>query len=193
MNKPTIKLDSTYDKLKSKTINIRETQNITIKPDYDLLNTLRKQARLNPTSNQRNELKKQFENEYKGIMHTSIAALAEQCHTCSKTHGFQSNWLNVPEKLMLIVSELAEAMEAYRHIDPRLLTTLANTPPKEKVTLPEELADSVKQMHNFQEEMADTLIRLLDLMHALDIDIESTTANKMAINELRQHKHSKYC
>lgn len=170
-------------------IDLNKAKNITIRPDHELLSKLRNQVGL-ATGRQREDLREQFESEYRSIMHTSLRAIAEQMHMCSKTHGFRSDWLNVPEKLMLIITEMSEAMEAYRQIKPLLLTMMANN--EKGVPLPAELEDSVKHVKNFREEMADTLIRLLDLMYALDIDIESVTASKMATNELREHKHGKY-
>ena len=79
--------------------------------------------------------------------------------------GFITGWDNMPEKLMLVVTELSEAMEALRHED--------------------------KQ--NFTEEIADTYIRLCDICGSVDIDIESEISRKMEINKNRPHKHGKSC
>ena len=68
-------------------------------------------------------------------------------------------------KLMLVVTEVAEAAEAVRHND----------------------------RHNFEEEMADTIIRILDIVGTCDIDIDSVVAHKMAVNERRPEKHGKVC
>jgi len=64
---------------------------------------------------------------------------------------------------MLIVSELAEAMEADRHGD----------------------------KDNFNEEIADTLIRLCDLCGGLKIDIVKVTLDKMRKNAKRPRLHGK--
>ena len=79
--------------------------------------------------------------------------------------GFITDWDNMPEKLMLVVTELAEAMEAYRDNDKK----------------------------NFNEEIADTFIRLLDICGSIDIDIESEIKKKMEINKERPHRHGKNC
>jgi len=79
--------------------------------------------------------------------------------------GFETGWSNMPEKLMLVVTELSEAMEALRHDD--------------------------KQ--NFKEEIADTYIRLCDICGSVDIDIESEITSKMEVNKNRPHKHGKTC
>ncbi len=71
---------------------------------------------------------------------------------------------DVLAKLMLVVSELGEAAEAVRHQD----------------------------QENFEEEIADTIIRLLDLTGTMGIDIEDALRKKMAINEGREYMHGKY-
>jgi NTP pyrophosphatase (non-canonical NTP hydrolase) len=79
--------------------------------------------------------------------------------------GFKTGWDNMPEKLMLVVTELAEAMEALRHDD----------------------------RANFKEEIADTIIRLSDICGSVGIDIEAEIKNKMEVNKQRPHKHGKVC
>ena len=64
----------------------------------------------------------------------SLNQLADLCHTIAVEKGFWDEKRNRGEALMLIVSELAEAMEAYR----------------------------IQDHENFKEEIADTFIRLLD-------------------------------
>ena len=66
---------------------------------------------------------------------------------------------------MLIVTELAEAMEAHRHQD----------------------------HENFREELADTFIRLCDLCGGLNIDIEEEIQKKYEKNKKRPYKHGKIC
>jgi NTP pyrophosphatase (non-canonical NTP hydrolase) len=66
-------------------------------------------------------------------------------------------------KLMLVVTEVAEAAEAVRHGDNA----------------------------NFIEELADTFIRLLDICATCEIDIEAAIREKMATNAGRAHRHGK--
>ena len=91
--------------------------------------------------------------------------LAEEIAAWRKKKGFKTSWKNMPEKLMLVVTELAEAMEAIRKDDGQ----------------------------NFNEEIADTFIRLLDICGSVGIDIEDEIKSKMAVNEKRPHKHNKKC
>ena len=66
-------------------------------------------------------------------------------------------------KLMLIVSELGEACEAVREGDE----------------------------DNFREELADTVIRILHMCGAMDIDLEGEIAKKMKVNTGRPMLHGK--
>lgn len=76
---------------------------------------------------------------------------------CKVTDAFTS------QKLMLMVSELSEALEALR---------------KEDVS-------------NFREELADVVIRMGDLCGGYDIDLESEIINKMDKNKDRPKLHGK--
>ena len=95
----------------------------------------------------------------------SLNELAQICHSIAVEKGFWEKERNIGEALMLIVTEIAEAMEAHRHQD----------------------------QANFKEELADTFIRLLDLCGGLKIDIEEEIAIKSAKNKNRPYKHGKIC
>jgi NTP pyrophosphatase (non-canonical NTP hydrolase) len=110
-----------------------------------------------------------------------------------KRQGFKTSWRNVAEKLMLAVSELAEAMEAYRHLKPEFLERLASADDAPIDVPAEGFAEQIEWHKNFGEELADTLIRLFDLADALDVDLLQEVCWKMAINELRPYKHGKEC
>jgi len=87
----------------------------------------------------------------------------DECHKIAKHHGFWDVSQNIAEKLMLIVTEVAEACEADRH----------------------------ENKENFNEEIADTFIRLFDLCGHLDINIEKEINAKMIINMGRPRLHGK--
>src|SRR3990170_798336 len=84
------------------------------------------------------------------------------CVAWRKRIGFETSWDNFAEKCMLIVTEIAEAVEANRTYkctchdpDPSL---------------------SHKRFHDHSseaEELADAMIRILDLSGSLGLDIES--------------------
>ena len=69
----------------------------------------------------------------------------------------------ISQNLLLIVSEVTEAMEGLRKND----------------------------MDNFREELADVAIRLADLAGALEIDLEEEIVKKMEKNKNRPHMHNK--
>ena len=95
----------------------------------------------------------------------TLNSLAKNIAKWREEKGFITGWENMPEKLMLVVTELSEAMEAYRKDDKK----------------------------NFNEEIADTIIRLCDIVGSLGIDIEDEIEKKMAINKDRDYKHGKKC
>lgn len=95
----------------------------------------------------------------------SLNSISKEVAAWREEKGFKTDWSNMPEKLMLVVTELSEAMEAYRHDDTK----------------------------NFKEEIADTFIRLCDICGSLDIDIEDAIKEKMEINKGRPFKHGKKC
>ncbi|HBR14705.1 MAG TPA: nucleotide pyrophosphohydrolase [Candidatus Omnitrophica bacterium] len=95
----------------------------------------------------------------------SLNELAQVCHSIAVEKGFWEEKRNIGEALMLIVTELAEAMEAYR----------------------------VQDDANFREEIADAFIRLLDLCGGLKIDIEEEIFKKSLKNKNRPYKHGKIC
>lgn len=102
--------------------------------------------------------------------------------------GFDTGWENVPEKLMLVVTEISEAMEEYRKFDDEALDSLYFRCMGEDKHVSPETWDLLDK---FEEEIADAFIRLLDLCGSLALDVEYSIARKMAANENREHKHGK--
>lgn len=102
-----------------------------------------------------------------------IKELIKQAHENATKHGFWDDYSPAFEKdivnnaignrLMLIVSEVAEAQDGLRHND----------------------------IANFKEELADVAIRLADLCGGLDIDLETEIKKKMEKNKDRPYKHGK--
>jgi len=92
-----------------------------------------------------------------------IKELCKRAHETAAKKGFWKEPRAISELLMLVVTELGEACEADRKGDEA----------------------------NFREEIADTFIRLFDMVEALDIDIEEEILKKMKINEGRPMKHGK--
>lgn len=98
---------------------------------------------------------------------------------------------NVGEKLMLMVSELGEALEAHRKgrfanlkkLDGVILDSLDNE--EFKWRFQQNIKDT------YEDELADVYIRLLDHAGSLGIDFESHIKLKNRYNSLREYKHGK--
>jgi NTP pyrophosphatase (non-canonical NTP hydrolase) len=124
---------------------------------------------------------------------------AKVIHQNNVDKGFWDEERNVGELLMLVVSELAEAMEAHRG--------RRGNNEKEGIESFKELiisgnnwednADSLKLAYQdfikggFAEEIADAVIRLLDLSAGLGIDLEWHIQQKVAYNKTREKLHGK--
>jgi len=115
----------------------------------------------------------------------SLNYMARQIAKWSASKGWETNWHNVPEKLMLVVTELAEAMEWYRNLSQEDIQVLDAS--KGKVDFPTDRPTD--SFHGFRVEIADAVIRLLNMSASLGIDIEAEIVRKMEINEKRPFKH----
>ena len=86
--------------------------------------------------------------------------------------------VDVPEKLMLIVSEVSEAMEVYRK----------STDLEAGAVTLEQARAGVKP-EGMGSELADVVIRTIELAYSLNIDVGKAIEVKMAYNETRSYKH----
>lgn len=119
----------------------------------------------------------------------NIRELVEIAHSNAKEKGFWEDWERIQDfrnlainispdgenqadidannaiatRLMLIVSEVSEALEALRK----------------------------DNRDNFAEELADVVIRVCDLAGGLEIDLEKEILNKIERNKDRPYKHGK--
>lgn len=122
-----------------------------------------------------------------------ITELQKQVYQIAKDHGFHEVDHEphiIPEKLMLIVSELSEAMEADRRKDfvsqdkTDLFDLCYND---DGDFLENQFQNYVKD--TFEDELADTVIRILDLAEMLGIDLEKHIQLKSDYNKTRSYKH----
>jgi NTP pyrophosphatase (non-canonical NTP hydrolase) len=116
--------------------------------------------------------------------------LIDRIHSNAKAKGFWDGPQNFGEKLMLVVSEAGEAVNSHRkgiHADlTRFRNVLASYDDKEKYF------DRVFESHikdTVEDEIADTIIRLLDMCGGYNIDISTHIRLKMKYNSSREHKH----
>lgn len=120
-----------------------------------------------------------------------INDLVFDAHKNAVEKGFYNSQRNVPELLMLIVSELGEACEALRK------NKITNTKPL--LSNPLNDFEHPQWLFNFEgfvkdtfeDEIADCFIRLADLCGYMGIDIESHIKAKMEYNKTRPKKHGK--
>jgi len=94
--------------------------------------------------------------------------IAKEVNEINKSKGWnvltEDDWndtYKIPAVLALVTTETSEAVEAFRKND----------------------------YENFKEEIADQIIRLLDICGGLKIDIDKEIRNKLEKNKLRSHRH----
>jgi NTP pyrophosphatase (non-canonical NTP hydrolase) len=147
------------------------------------------------------------------IMDKTLNELRNEIHENAVKHGFYDVESEIgrlgidnrtaikhaffAQKIALIHSELSEALDADRKNNPAKLNmfellqsinqgnhTIGNDE-FDKLSFEEVVKDTVG------DELADVIIRVLDLCGYLEIDIEKHVELKMKYNELREHKHGK--
>lgn len=125
--------------------------------------------------------------------------LAHQIHQTAKEKGFWNEPRNTGELLMLVVSELGEALEADRKKRHCLVNVkeqfFGDNPWKYSDPVMDHAQFTAKfDVHvkdTFEDEIADAVIRLLDLCAGRGIDIDAHIAAKMKYNSSRPYLHGK--
>jgi len=127
--------------------------------------------------------------------------LISQAHEMAKSKGFWEGERNKPEMLMLVVSELAEALEALRkdhYADQDVVESLSHDLELDRtdeefllkaINWKTSFEQGVKS--SFEDEIADVAIRLFDLCGGLGVDLEKHIEMKMKYNSMRGYKHGK--
>lgn len=128
----------------------------------------------------------------------TLNSLSKEIYEANKAKGFWDTERNFGELLMLVTSELGEALEAHRHgcfarkdAFKEALSSQMNSPIYTddvgivNKLFKEYIKDSV------EDEIADAIIRLFDLAGGLGIDLDFHVNGKLAFNASRPIRHGK--
>jgi len=133
----------------------------------------------------------------------NLTQLAQEIHQGNKQRGFYDNPCEIGTMLMLVVSELGEAIEAHRTNKFAAYNQPTKNEHADVFTPAEYFADTLMQdkpdwkffeksvKDTFEDEIADAIIRLLDLCGYMKIDIDFHIRSKLLYNETRPKKHGK--
>lgn len=121
---------------------------------------------------------------------TKLNILAATIHQVNKEKGFWDKERNVGEMLMLVTSELGEAMEAHRKGKFAdwigYQEAIEGTESKNKQ---EAFEQFIKD--SFEDEIADAVIRLFDMAGGLNINLDKHIEAKLDYNRSRARFHGK--
>jgi len=121
-----------------------------------------------------------------------INKLAKKVHQNSKSKGFFDSDKNIGEMLMLIVTEVSEACEADRkgkYFNQGVLKIDEVMGIECETSFMWKFGNHIKD--TFEDELADVMIRVMDLAEFKGIDLEKHIKAKMRHNSNRAHKHGK--
>lgn len=99
-----------------------------------------------------------------------FADMSRRIYNINKANGFWDKERNVGEMIALAHSELSEALEAHRK-------NLSD--------------DHLPDRSGLEVELADTIIRIMDMGAGLELDIAGALVDKLEVNAKRGYKHGK--
>ena len=128
----------------------------------------------------------------------NINELAKEVHENAVAHGWWEKPPTLPEALCLIHAELSEALEEYREGNPLIYGTCALAAEDckfsgvcDRVGRPGEGEgiDGPCKPEGIAVELADAILRTLDLMAALGVDVDAVVMAKHKYNLGREYRH----
>ena len=132
--------------------------------------------------------------DYQTFINT-VDEMAREIHQNAVDHGFYEVVPSIPERLMLTVSELAEALEDYRNDTPIQYVVREERVPGSAIgyrinwiTNPMEWRPNEKP-EGIASELADAVIRIMDTCAEQGIDLGAMITIKHAYNKTRPYKH----
>lgn len=97
--------------------------------------------------------------------------LASIVYSDAKAKGFHSSKVRIGDFVSNLHAEISELWEAYRN---------------QTLTKP---CDKKINLTCAEEELADVIIRSLDMLHAMKLNVENAVARKMLYNRTRPHRN----
>ena len=128
----------------------------------------------------------------------NINELAKEVHENAVAHGWWEKPPTLPEALCLIHAELSEALEEYREGNPLIYGTCALAAEDckfsgvcDRVGRPGEGEgiDGPCKPEGIAVELADVILRTLDLMAALGVGVDAVVMAKHKYNLGREYRH----
>jgi len=119
----------------------------------------------------------------------TINETAKAAHENAKSKGFFDGEKNIGEMLCLIHSEVSEALECDRKGQYCKHDVQEITRYEDDGQFKIDYAAFAKE--SFEAELADIMIRVMDMAAFKGIDLEAHIAAKMRYNSLRPHMHGK--
>jgi len=111
----------------------------------------------------------------------TINEIAADVAFTSKSKSFGVDATNIDQKLLLVVSEVCEAQEQLRD-GYGLNEIYYETDPRKTID---------PKPEGFPIELADAIIRLFHIGHAVGIDLNAVIEQKIAYNKTRPEKHGR--
>lgn len=126
-------------------------------------------------------------------------AYAEEIHRIAVEHGFWEGDRNFGEQIALMHSELSEALEEHRSHRPLVYFSggIEYVGREGQTETMNPSASSVDDKGNLRKpegvavELVDCLIRILDTLEHLKVDVDDVVTTKMAYNASRPYKHNR--
>lgn len=133
----------------------------------------------------------------KEIMETNFNEIAKQIHAGNVARGFDGN-IEKGTALMLVVSELAEALEADRNNryanKNQYIKDMQSPISEHEAANQTEIFKYYFEQHikdTFEDEITDAMIRLFNLAGLYNIDLDFHIREKLTYNATREFKHGK--